>query len=181
MSAHLVSNRVRIIDQSETTTVSFNPKARLMYYLYCVSRVLRTDNLEKYTDYKNFENTPDSEIDEILDLARIFNPKAMVEAGVFKLEENIDAGNKFLKITNEQTGIHADQEIFIGGITVRVLQLMLFKMTWLQRNYLEPYEKLSRREQLSVVGSFRNNNFVYSRPKDPLEQFQDCSCDCIIF
>ena len=109
------------------------------------------------------------------------NPKVLVEIGIFILEENMDRDNRFLEITNEEMGIHVNDEIFIGGVKVRVSKLMVFKKVWVMRNYLEPYESLTRRDQNVVIQSYRDTNFVYSRRQDPLEECMDCKCDCKIF
>ena len=116
-----------------------------------------------------------------MEIAKLFNPKVLVEIGIFILEENMDRDNRFLEITNEEMGIHLNDEIFIGGVKVRVSKLMVFKKVWVMRNYLEPYESLTRRDQNVVIQSYRDTNFVYSRRQDPLEECMDCKCDCKIF
>ena len=181
MSAFLASRKLTIKDTSIDTTVPKNPKAKLMYYLHCVASVIKAPQLERYRDYQQYYNIPDSEIDDILEIAKLFNPKVLVEIGIFILSENIDGGNKFLEITNEETGIHVNDEILIGGVKVRVSKLMVFRKDWIVRNYMEPYESLTRREQNAVIQSYRNSNFVYSRKQDPFEDCMKCNCDCNIF
>ena len=56
MSASLRTNRIAIKDISSTTIVANNPKARLMYYLNCVSVVLSTDKLDRYTFTFKYED-----------------------------------------------------------------------------------------------------------------------------
>ena len=163
MSAFLASRKLTIKDTSIDTTVPNNLKAKLMYYIHCVASVIKAPQLERYRDYQ------------------LFNPKVLVEIGIFILSENIDGGNKFLEITNEETGIHVNDEILIGGVKVRVSKLMVFRKDWIVRNYLEPYEILIRREQNAVIQSYRNSNFVYSRKQDPFEDCMKCNCDCNIF
>ena len=179
MSAHFTSNKLRIRDTSNKVNIPNNPKAKLMYYLNCISCVLRTDKLGKFTNYEEYYNITDSEIDDILYLARIFNPKIMVQTGIFVLNEDLDILNRFFEITNEELGIHANDEIFIGGISVRVIKLMLFKKEWVVDNYLEPFEILSRRNEPVQVQSFVN---VYStRRYEHIPESADCRCDCNIY
>ena len=180
MTAQLTSKKLTIKDTSTNATVPDNPKAKLMYYLDCVAIVLRTDRLQRYRNYREYYNLPDYEIDNLLEEARIFNPKAMVEVGIFILDENIDKGNRFYEITNEEMGLHINEELFIGGVRVQVLKLMVFKKIWLIRNYLEPYESLTRRNQNVLINTY-NTNRVYSRRQDPMEECMDCFCDCNIF
>ena len=104
----------------------------------------------------------------------------MVEVGVFILDENIDKGNRFYEITNEEMGLHVNEELLIGGVRVQVLKLMVFKKIWLIRNYLNPYESLTRRNQHVLINTY-NTNRVYSRRQDPIEECLDCNCDCNIF
>ena len=181
MSAFLTSRKLSIRDTSVDATVPNNPKARLMYYINCVASVIKAPQLERYRNYQQYYNIPDSEIDDILEIAKLFNPKVLVEIGIFILEENMDRDNRFLEITNEEMGIHVNDEIFIGGVKVRVSKLMVFKKVWVMRNYLEPYESLTRRDQNVVIQSYRDTNFVYYRRQDPLEECLDCKCDCKIF
>ena len=75
MELQLASNKLTIRDTTITVTVPDNPKAKLMYYLKCVSSVVIANQLKGYTNYKAYNSLPDSEIDYILDLARIFNYK----------------------------------------------------------------------------------------------------------
>ena len=181
METYLTTKKLTIRDTSKETTVANNPKAKLMYYLYCVSCVVKAPQLEKYINYKEYYNIPDSEIDTILELAKIFNPKILVEYKIFIMDETLDMQNRFIEIVNEERGIHANDEIYIEGIKVRILKLMRFKRSWVFGNYLDPYESLTRRDQNKVIDSYRNENRVYSRGQDPIEELKNCNCDCNVF
>ena len=53
MSASLNYQSLDVRPFGETTTVPNDDLAKLMYYLQCVSVVIRLDGFERYTDYKN--------------------------------------------------------------------------------------------------------------------------------
>jgi len=138
MNIDFAQNTIKVKDITSETIVPGDPKAKLMYYLYCISVVLNTDKLNRYTNYSQYYIIPDSEIPDIVAFARIFNPEEMLKLGIFILEDDIDLGNRFLKITDETMGIHANQEFVIGGIVVRVLKIMLCTKDWIQTYYYEP-------------------------------------------
>ena len=138
MNIDLAEKKVTVKDITTEVIVPGNPKAKLMYYLECISVVLNTDKLNRYTNYSQYYIIPDSEISTIVELAKIFNPEEMLKLGIFILKDYIDLGNKFLEITDETMGIHANQEFVIGGIVVRVLKIMLCTKDWIQTYYYEP-------------------------------------------
>ncbi len=138
MSIDFAQNTFKVKDITVKVFVPGNPKAKLMYYLNCISGVLNTNKLNRYTNYSQYYYIPDSEIPDIVALATIFNPEIMIKSGIFMIDEYIDLGNRFLEITGETIGIHANQEMIIGGIVVRVLKIMLCTKTWLKNYYFEP-------------------------------------------
>ena len=181
MELQLASNKLTIRDTTITVTVPDNPKAKLMYYLKCVSSVVIANQLKGYTNYKAYNSLPDSEIDYILDLARIFNPKKFVELGLFIIDENLDMENRFYEINEEKTKYHANEQIEIGEIKVQIIKIMRLRTSWVFQNYLNPLEELTRRDQKKVINSYRDANRVYQRKQDPVEEFKDCMCGCNIF
>ena len=72
MAAQLTSKKLTIKDTTVAITIPNNPKAELMYYLDCVATVLMTDKLQRYRNYGEYYYLPDSEIDNLLEIARIF-------------------------------------------------------------------------------------------------------------
>ena len=155
-------------------------------YLNCVSVVLSTDKLDRYTNYGEYYNIPDEEIGAIIILAILFNPKIMVESKIFILDPIGESGNTFLEITNEQFGIHANDEIIIGGVSVRVRKLMLFTESWLKRNYFEPLTELDKRKPLSLDKGSEISDDDRIRPqpvkrKRISDDDDDCTCKCIIY
>ena len=90
------------------------------------------------------------------------------------------SGNRFFEITDEHMGLHANDEIVISGVRVRVLKLMFYKKDWIFKNYLEPYSILKNKHRTGFLEAYTNTSNVYSRRNDPLENCNDCNCDCNI-
>jgi len=138
MNIDFAQNTFKVKDITVKVFVPGNPKAKLMYYLSCISKVLNTNTLNRYTNYSQYYIIPDSEISDIVELAKIFNPGIMLKLGIFIMKDFPDHANRFLEITDETMGIHANQEFVIGGIVVRVLKIMLCTKDWIQTYYYEP-------------------------------------------
>ena len=68
--------------------------------------------------------------------------------------------NEFYQITDQRIGIHVNQEIIIGGKTVRVLKIMACNSSWLNRNYINPVENITNRirYQAQPIQLYSNNN-----------------------
>ena len=138
MEANLNYDRFKFKDTSKNITVPNNDVAKLMYYLDCVSSVLNYKGFSEYTNYNNYYNLSEQDMKELLVLINTFNPKILMDVGVFILTEDLDINNRFIQITNESMKIQANQEIVIGGIVTRALKVMLFKPNWALNNYYNP-------------------------------------------
>ena len=137
-----------------------------MYYLSCVSGILFSDKLSRYTNYSQYYFVPDYELPEIASLARLFNPQIMIKSGLFIIEDNLDIGNRFLEITGETIGIHANQEVVMGGLVVKVLKIMLCTNNRLTKNYFNPLDYINKilnpppQPFIPFGGSYYNDNNI---------------------
>ena len=137
---------------------------------------------------------------ELFKLVLIFNPKYFVEKGVFIIDENLlpdNLGNQFYQITDERIGIHVNNEIMIGGRTVKVLKVMACSMDWLIEYYFTPwkniFEKADQVERYRIVDIPEPPPPIINKPKKnyaPVEntyvppqpkEKHDCGCSCILF
>ena len=110
-----------------------------MYYLSCVASVIQYNLDYKLRDYKNYFRLNPEEKTAVYTQAVKLNPKIFIEAGVFKVgSEFLRKGNmnEFIKITDERIGVHVNQELMIGGRSVRVLKILAFENKWLNRYYI---------------------------------------------
>ena len=168
MNIDFAQNTFKVKDITVKVFVPGNPKAKLMYYLSCISKVLNTNTLNRYINYSQYYKIPDSEIPDIVDLAKIFNPGTMLKYGIFIMKDFIDHGNRFLEITDETMGIHANQEFVIGGIVVRVLKVMLCNETWLKDYYFDPIIDISKPKR-NYLDQIVNTQTSFYQEKSPSE------------
>lgn len=83
----------------------------------------------------------------MIELAILFHPQIFIDAGIFINDSKLlpdGSANKFFKITDETIGVHVNQQVMIGGKTVRVLNVMVYNSSWLLRNYFNPLKEISR-------------------------------------
>ena len=146
MSATLGVNKVRVETFGTTVTVPNDNIAKLMYYLDCVLLVIEYDGSNKLTDYQHYYNLNNEEKKAVIQLALLFNPKLFIDSSIFIVSEDLlpdSSDNKFYKITDERIGVHVNQNIMIGGRTVKVLNIMACNTSWLNRNYFTPLERIN--------------------------------------
>ena len=129
----------------ETTIVPDDDVAKLMYYLSCVDTVINYNEIDRLSDYENYDLLSVDSLTELFKLVLLFNPEIFIEAGIFILDENLliyGMDNQFYQITDERIGIHVNNEIMIGGRTVKVLKVMACNESWLIRNYYRPWKNI---------------------------------------
>ena len=145
-----------------TVTVPDNRLAKLMYYLDCAFAVIQYDGAEKYTDYASYYLLSDEEEQVVIGLAAIFNPKVMSDLSLFVINSNLvpsGSSNQFYELTDNRLGIHINSEVIIGGVSRKVLQIMACTASWIERNFIEPFESYSERHRLPPARySYRSRN-----------------------
>ena len=201
MSGNYNFNRMHVQEMDmEIVDVPDDDVAKLMYYLSCVDTVINYQEIDKLSDYENYDLLTADDLLELFKLVLIFNPKYFVEKGIFIIDENLlpdNLNNQFYQITDERIGIHVNNEIFIGGRTVKVLKVMACNMDWLIEYYFMPwkniFEKTEQVERYRIVDipeppppiiDEPKKNYVPKEkpyvPPQPKEK-HDCGCSCILF
>ena len=142
MSATLGMKNTTVKMFGGKANVPNNTMAKLMYYLHCVVTVIQYEN-SVLTDYQNYDELSGKELLAVYDVAKLLNPSLFINAGIFILEQKllVDTDNQFYEITDETVGVHVNQEIMIGGSSVKVLKTMVCNMLWLNRNYYRPIQE----------------------------------------
>ena len=138
-------SNVKVQTFGERTSVPDDDVAKLMYYLSCVDTVINYNEIDRLTDYENYDLLSVDSMAELFKLVLLFNPKIFIETGIFILDEYLlpyGFDNQFYQITDERIGIHVNNEIMIGGRTVQVLKVMACNQRWLDRNYFRPWNNL---------------------------------------
>ena len=193
MSATLGINHLSVERTGIKVEVPNNNLARLMYYLSCIFNVIQYNDNNDLSDYKHYYNLNQEQKKTVYALAILFDPKIFLGAKIFILDNGAltgDFGNEFFKITDERVGVHVNQEIMIGGHSVKVLKIMACKTSWLENNYYNPlrglYNELNNR---SVSYNSYNNTSsrvlvtqpaTYYRTTTERRSDFDC-CKCLLY
>ena len=148
MAATLIADKYNISEFGSETRIPDNDIARLMYYMNCVCVVLEINENSALTDYKNYDVLDNDQAKLVYALALAFQPALLIQAGVFIVDSTLldgDYTNQFFEITNEKIGFHVNQELMIGGKTVRVKKLMACNNKWLSSYYFNPIDRIKMR------------------------------------
>ena len=162
-------NNVKIRSIGERTNVPDDDVAKLMYYLSCVDTVINYNEMDRLSDYQNYNLLSVDDMAALFKLVLLFNPKIFVDAGIFILDETLlpnDLDNQFFEITDERIGIHVNNEIFIGGRSVKVLKVMACNEDWLYRNYFRPWKNIF--ETAERYQRSQRNYFIPPPPPKPI-------------
>ena len=152
--AAFVGERIRIKDIGARVTVPNNATAKLMYYLECVATVLKLENpnLRRLTNYQNYNSLTDAEIDALLALVLLFSPDELLGKVFFPSEDCGGSTNQFFELSAVSHMLAVSDNILIGGESKRVAKVMLFKMSWMDKNYLTPLKSFEGRLQRMARG-----------------------------
>ena len=123
--------------------------------------------IDRLSDYENYDLLSVDSLTELFKLVLLFNPEIFIEAGIFILDENLliyGMDNQFYQITDERIGIHVNNEIMIGGRTVKVLKVMACNESWLIRNYYRPWKNIF---ELTEKYQRKKNSYYVPPPPPP--------------
>ena len=199
----------RVYAFGERTSVPNDNVAKLMYYLSCVDIVINYNEIDRLTDYQNYDLLTKDDMVELFKLVLLFNPKIFIDAGIFIIDESLlpyDLDNQFYKITDERIGIYVNDEIMIGGRNVKVLKVMACNEDWLVRNYYRPWKNLFelydqyKRSQTRIVyyippppppepvytppkriNTFSSMSYEETPVIRKKKESNECGCSCILF
>ncbi len=116
-----------------------NPKAKLIYYLSCVKKLVDYDDI--FTDYKKYNLLTESELSDVYEIAKLLNPSLFINSGIIIVDPRLifDGSNiKFYEKTDSNIYDHPNEEIIIDGEKVKVLKVMACTDQWLKTYYHEP-------------------------------------------
>ena len=176
MQATLGYNNTQIERTSRKVVVPGNDFAKLMYYLDCVASALQCDINSRYRDYKHYYNLTENDKEAIMVIVLLFNPEILIKCKVFILDSRLlrrQFDNEFFKITDENIGIHVNEEVIIGGRQIRVLEIMACNENWIKTYYLDPIRNINdRKNNAYLPTSSSETNFVSS-------YVSNSCCECI--
>ena len=172
LSGDYDEDNISIIPIGERNNVPNDNVAKLMYYLSCVDTVINYQGIDKLSDFRNYKRLTVDDASVLFKLVLLYNPEIFLNAKIFILQ--IDplpngADNQFYEITNERIGIHINNQIVIGGRTVRVMKFMVCNPAWLIRNYYRPWKNI-----FEIAKNYRHRPPPPPKPPIKLRTFTTC-------
>ena len=153
-------NSVQVKPIGATVLIPNNDAAKLMYYLSCVDTVIsHEEEQSKLTDYENYDLLNEFEINLLITSVTFFHPQIFIESGVFIKDPSLipdGMDNEFYQITDSRIGIHVNEEIIIGGKSVKVLKIMACNNYWLLEYYFDPLDNLKH----PILTSFNSTKTI---------------------
>jgi hypothetical protein len=132
----------------ETVSVPDADVAKVMYYLDCVCTVIDYDdnNIRRYRNYSNWMNMSDEEDKLIFVLAATLSPDELEDKVFFDNAALCPStSNQFYEIGQVRNRLLVVQSIVIGGRSRQVKKIMAYTGGWMQRNYLQPMQRIAYR------------------------------------
>ncbi|KAL3863101.1 hypothetical protein ACJMK2_004877 [Sinanodonta woodiana] len=139
-------------DTGKSITVSEDPRAKLMYYIDCIFSVIDITELDphiqRFRQFRNYFTIIGFDVDRLIALCLILSPDELQGKVIFHNEEMCgDSGNVFLELSNVQTRFLVTESLLIAGQNRQVRKIMLFRMIWLKKNFVDPIALLLLRRQ----------------------------------
>ena len=158
--AAFVHERVGLRATGTATNIPNNPRARLMYYLSCVSSVLQLDNpnVNRLKNYSRYFALDEEDETLLLYLVILLSPDELIGKVFFPSDELCgNSNNEFFEISRVSHLFAVQQNIVIGGERKRVVKIMTFKQSWMHQNYINPMRAIqqqrARREEARRAAS----------------------------
>jgi hypothetical protein len=178
MFEYISQNKFKVEHIGKEVTVANNDYAKLMYYLSCIDSVINYGKMNMLIDYENYHLLSATQKEIILNLCKKLNPRIFIDAGIFIVDEKLlpdNYSNRFYKITDLKVGIKLNQEIVIGGKSVKILKIMVCNSNWIKNNYITPIKNILGIKLLSgfiadaLLNSAKNasNNKSSNKDEDP--------------
>jgi len=165
MAAVLGNLEIGIKKTGNAVRVPADHRARLMFYLDCICNVLNlqndTEDIARMRNYHNYASLSDDELDQLLVLCLLVSPDELLDKVIFANDQMCgDFQNEFYELSAVQNRLLVTNSILIGGTQRKVQNIMTFKMSFLEQNYIQPMRYYQTRLERIV-----NNLHVGSQPQ----------------
>lgn len=171
-------NEVGVKRVGQVVSIPDHDVARLMYYLSCVCNAIdcnQDEDIRRFTNYAYWFRLSAEEQRLLVLLCYTFSPDNFEGKVFFHSEELcVDCGNEFYEIRQIRDRLVAVESIIIAGRTHHVSQIMTYKMHWMQRNYIEPMQRLARQFAAAQASERQPLRSL------PSSSSSDDGCCCII-
>lgn len=183
MAAVLGRTEVGVRETGTTVTVPNNPKARLMYYLSCISSVLDlkdTANIQRLGDYKTYYNLTESDTDSLVTLCILLSPDELIGKVIFQDDRMCgSSSNKFFEISAVSNRLLVTDSILVGGQSRAVSKIMVFRRDWISRYWVEPMKTFAPR-LARIAGQAQQELYGSQTPLLPRAHKDEGCCCCTI-
>lgn len=157
------TNEIGIRHTGVTVQVSNNDVARLMYYLNCVCTAVNCEQdaeIRRFTSYQYWSSLSIDDQKILLGLCYKFSPDVF-DGKVFFHSEVLcgDRLNDFVEISQVRNQLMAAESIIIAGRTCQVNKIMVYKIQWLRKYYIEPMKNLA-----TMLANISRRTIAYSLP-----------------
>lgn len=147
MTTAIVPNQDAGEDIGVYTTIADDKRARLMYYLGCVCSVLDLsdhESLYRFNDDSSYQRIWTlKDKNELLIWCLKLVPEFLDKKCFFHSEE-IESSNEFFSLFDLDEDTRAElSSVWISGRERRVVNVMVYKMEWMQHNYFKPLKELN--------------------------------------
>lgn len=156
-----------------------HPKARLMYYLESMCTVLQLDqtehNIRRFTDYENYYSLTNEETAAMVLLCTLLDPVTLNDVCIFHDEEACgNYGNEFFKIEANRIKIAAARSVMVGNVQVAIKKFMCYKMSWIEKNYIEPL-----RQMINIIQTTNRQQPRQITYSDSSDSEKECCCSIL--
>lgn len=134
----------------ETVHVPDNPRARLMFYFYCVASCLDVDKkrnkeIKELTDYKNFKHLSKESRRKLTLLCNMYSP-AVLKGKCFFHDEKLSGGkNEFFKpkeVTRFGFEVERTKTVKIGDQEMEIKEIMVYGKEWIIKYWENPIKEI---------------------------------------
>ena len=142
-----VQSEIKVQATGQTVNVPNSPRAKLMYYLDCMCRVIDIDTREvELTNFANPWSLSSGQEQALIALCLSLDPRELQGKCIFLVNDGDPrlngCSNEFYSIESSTTGVAATNSVILGGKTLRVRKIMMFTESWIDKNYITPMKHL---------------------------------------
>ena len=159
MAAVMGRTEISIKKTGSATSVPKTPIAKLMYYFDCICTCVEANSdaqMRRLRAYNtNYASLSKDEEAKLLILCLALSPDKLIGSILFPVNDNELDGftNQFYELSTVSTRLVVAQSLLIGGQQRKVRKIMMFKKSWIENNYLDPFRSIERNRTTRALPS----------------------------
>lgn len=168
---NVVAIQTTATEKDTTTRVNIDedPRAKLMFYLDCIScvfddfytlcmEILKEHSISKIDcllKYKNYRALTVKQCDEVLILCDVLRPSLFNNKCIFANAQKCgNLTNRFFKLEEVEKSLAIQNEIIVRGEKRHVKKIMYYDTLYLEKNYFKPMRCLEHRLKVIRQGRY---------------------------